>query len=95
MSLGPIRPTQHTNYQRVRNQRGLEVVWERLSQTEKLQRGTLQEIHEQTRIPIDTLKTWRKKLLRDAQYRPAYGNPGQSNVLPDDIEREIYEKVKT
>lgn len=95
MSLGPIRPTQHTNYQRVRNQRGLEVVWERLSQPEKLQRGTLQEIHEQTRIPIDTLKTWRKKLLRDAQYRPAYGNPGQSNVLPDDIEREIYENVKT
>lgn len=95
MSLGPVRPAQHTNYQRVQNQRGLEVVWERLSLPGKLPRGTLQEIHAQTRIPINTLKTWRKKLLRDARYRPVHGQPGHSNVLSDDIESEIWERVKT
>lgn len=93
MSVGVIRPCHHTNYDKVQNQAGLEAVWARLAAPERLQRGELQAISAETRIPTNTLKSWRKKLRKDPSYRPHYGLPGRSKVLNPEIEREIYDVI--
>ena len=93
MQFGVVRPHQYTNYSKAANQKDLEAVWSLLSQPERLSKGLLQRISTETQIPIDTLKTWRKKLRANSDYRPVLGAPNRPRVLTDDLERRIYEVI--
>ena len=57
----------------------------------RLARGTLNDIHKQTNIPINTLKTWRKNFLDPEQpdYNPFKRRPHPPIQLPQAIEDRI------
>ena len=63
-----------------------------LSVPGRLPRGKLQEIHDQSKVPIPTLKRWRTKLLNGIspfRRKPKYFARG----LPKSVEHDIYAQV--
>ena len=80
------------NYERLLNPQTAEALTAVLSQTERLPSGLIEQIHNETGIPVSTLKKWRQKLLRGVnpfdyawRHRPV--------LLTDAIEDQIYQAV--
>lgn len=91
----PLRPRQHTNYEKIKDKKGMESVLAVLRSPQRLEQGTIKRIHNETKIPLDTLKTWRKKLILDPNATLfVHGAPGVAHVLDEDLERQIYEKIQ-
>ena len=56
--------------------------------------GTIKKIHEETKIPIGTIKTWRRKLLAKPDSTViVHGAKGISRILNKELEDEIFNKV--
>ena len=64
-----------------------------LSQKEKLDAGLLKQISDQTKIPENTLKTWRKKLKEDSSWRPNHGSPGKPRLFTVEQEKDIHNEI--
>ena len=64
-----------------------------LSQKEKLDAGLLKQISDQTKIPENTLRTWRKKLKEDSSWRPNHGSPGKPRLFTVEQEKDIQNEI--
>ena len=68
-------------------------IFEILAQPGRLPHGTLLEISTRTKIPKDTLKTWRKKVKEDANWRPHHGSPGCPRIFSKEEESVLRDKI--
>ena len=91
-----LLPRQHTNYDCLPKGRreNLEAILDLLKSTSKLENGTIKKIHEETKIPLGTIKTWRRKLLANPNATVIiHGARGISRILDKEIEDQIYKKI--
>ena len=54
----------------------------------------MQELEARSGVPLDTLKTWRKRLLNDPNWRPDPHRKATHTVLPEELEKRIAEKLR-
>ena len=96
-SLPQLLPRQHTVYDGLieKNPEHFRTIFAILSKPDQLPRDTLKEIHERTGIPRDTLKTWRKKLIKDPKWTPQHGSPGTPRLMTAEQEARLREKLLT
>ena len=64
-----------------------------LAQSERLPHQTIKHISEKTKIPVDTLKSWRKNLKKDPDWRPHHGSPGCPRIFTKEQEESLREKI--
>ena len=94
-SLPVLVPRAHTVYdQEIRTKSEYyEPIFEILAQPGRLPHGALLEISTRTKIPKDTLKTWRSKVKEDANWRPHHGSPGCPRVFTKEQESALRDKI--
>ena len=90
-SLSNVVPRQHTVYDNtiLENEQIFKPLFQVLGKKERLPYQSLQKISEKTNIPVNTLKTWRKNLKKDANWTPRHGSPGCPRLLTDTQELRL------
>ena len=73
---------QHTNWDRFAETASFQAMLGELATQEPLKNGRLMEISNQTGVPRNTLKTWRRKLKKDKDYVPKHGRVAQCISIP-------------
>lgn len=77
-TVGPYHDEQslirhdHRIYDRFAGSDNFEELMTELAQTERLAPGRLKALSQEYRVPQDTLKTWRKHLKENSEYRPKH-----------------------
>ena len=88
-----VRPRQHSDYSEAIRSGKLDPVWPILSSGHRLPKRTMETIATRTEMPINTLKTWRKKLRTDSEWRPDPHRCGVHLTLGLEIEDLIVDDL--
>ena len=92
-AISPVRALR-TRYNYSDKLQKLEPTFTILKQPE-LPYRTMQELAQRTSIPYETLRSWRKKILADNQWRPGLEKNKDKLIFTVEEEREIYRKVRS
>ena len=68
-------------------------MFELLGRKERLPHRALERICGRTLIPLNTLKTWRRKLKQDPSWRPKHGSPGSPRLITVDQETALRQRI--
>ena len=94
-TLPTLTPRTHTVYDALirKKPEDFEKLFQILGQKRRLPHRTLPELSAKTKIPQNTLKSWRKQLKQDVTWRPEHGSPGKPRLLTVDEEALLRKRV--
>lgn len=85
---------QHRVYTNILDQPVTQKLMLELANKERMAKGRLREISNETGICYKTLETWRCKLRIDPNYKPEHGHKGSPRKISQDKEDQIFDKLK-
>ena len=94
-TLPMLVPRAHNVYDDVIREKPdvFEPMFQLLGMRDRLPHKTLEKICGRTLIPINTLKTWRRKLKKDPFWRPKHGSPGIPRLMTVAQEEALRERI--